>query len=151
MEQEIQKKDQARQRWEDEVKRLESASNCAHIQHEDLQKDYERIRQQQIDDAVLIDRMRISQGEMKDQVNQIVGRITKFGYHLEEIGQTNLPEDIESAYEISKKICPVTQDVVSALEYISNFIRPLSNDVVTRLQNVPERDSDRSVNMHRSL
>lgn len=81
---------------------------------------------------------------MKDQVNQIVGRITKFGYHLEEIGQTNLPDDIESAYEISKKISPATQDVVSALEYISNFIRPISNDIVTRLQNVPERDSEKS-------
>lgn len=105
---ELDRKEQARQRWEDEVKRLESAMNCAHVQHEDLQKDYDRIRQQQIDDAVLIDRMRIAQGEMKDQVNQIVGRITNFGYHLEEIGQMNLPEDIESAYEISKKICPVT-------------------------------------------
>lgn len=62
----------------------------------------------------------------------------------------NLPEDIESAYEISKKICPVTHDVNSALEYISNFIRPLSNDIVTRLQNVPERDSDRSLTMNRS-
>ena len=87
---------------------------------------------------------------MKDQVNQIVDRITNFGHNLEEIGQTNLPDDIESAYEISKKICPVTQDVVSALEYISNFIRPLSNDIVTRLQNVPERDNDRSVTMNRS-
>ena len=56
----------------------------------------------------------------------------------------NLPDDIESAYVISKKISPVTQDAAPALEYISNFIRPISNDIVTRLQNVPERDSSRS-------
>ena len=105
---ELEKKEQARQRWEDEVKRLESAHNCAHVQHADLQKDYERIRQQQIDDAMLIDRMRVAQGDMRDQVNEIVGRITKFGYHLEEIGSPNLPDGLESAYEISKKISPAT-------------------------------------------
>lgn len=103
------------------------------MQNEDLQRDFDRIRQQQVDDAILIDRMRIAQGEMKDQVNEIVGRITKFGYNLEEIGQTNLPDDLESAYEISKKIEPATQDICSTLQYISNFIRPLSNEVVTRL------------------
>jgi len=92
---------------------------------------------------MMIDRMRIAQGDMKDQVNEIVGKITRFGYNLEEIGQSNLSNDLESAYEISKRIVPVTQDVLPALEYISNFIRPISNDVVTRLQNVPERDSDK--------
>ena len=35
---------------------------------------------------MLIDRMRVAQGEMKDQVNQIVGKITRFGLNLEEIG-----------------------------------------------------------------
>ena len=44
--QELEKKEQARQRWEDEVKRIESSSNCASIQLSDLQKDYNRIRQQ---------------------------------------------------------------------------------------------------------
>ena len=51
---------------------------------------------------MLIDRMRISHGLMKDQVNEIVGRITKFGYNLEEIGTPNLPQDVEDAYAISK-------------------------------------------------
>lgn len=60
MQTELEKKEQALKRWEDEVKRLESAHNCANMQHSDLQKDYERIRQQQIDDAMLIDRMRVA-------------------------------------------------------------------------------------------
>ena len=70
---------------------------------------------------------------MKDQVNQIVGKIVGFGLNLDEIGQPITSNNLEHAYEVSKKISPVTQDVIPALEYISNFIRPISNELVTRL------------------
>lgn len=45
---------------------------------------------------------------MKDQVNDIVGKITRFGSNLEEVGNHHLSNDLESAYDISKKITPVT-------------------------------------------
>ena len=61
-----------------------------------------------------------------------------------------MTEDLESAYAVSKRIAPVTQDLLPALEYISNFIRPISNDIVTRLQNVPERDFGGSFRSQRS-
>ena len=52
---------------------------------------------------MLIDRMRESHGTMKDLVNEIVGKITKFGFDLDETGQHQLLSDqLESAYSVAK-------------------------------------------------
>ena len=89
--------------------------------------------------------MRLAQTEMNEQVTEIVGRISNFGNNLEEIGQKNLPYDIENAYEISKQIIPGNVNLNLALQKISNFIKPLSNDVMTRFQNnIPEKDNTSS-------
>jgi len=45
LELDVHKKEQARLRWEDEVKRLQSGVESKSTQHEDLLRDYERIRQ----------------------------------------------------------------------------------------------------------
>ena len=40
----FEKKEQERQRWEDEVKRLEIGQNNNHLQYDNLKRDYDRIR-----------------------------------------------------------------------------------------------------------
>lgn len=70
-------------RWEEEVQRLESLQKRGEIAQESSQEHVERIRSQQIDDAMLIEQMREGQGQVKDKVNGIVGRISNFGANLE--------------------------------------------------------------------
>ena len=48
------------------------------MQIEALERDYERLRGQQVDDAMLIERMRNYEKEMGEFINVIVGIISNF-------------------------------------------------------------------------
>lgn len=58
LEQEITRKTDNLARWEGEVKRLETALDSKETNHVSLKGEFERAREQRVDDAMLIDRLR---------------------------------------------------------------------------------------------
>jgi hypothetical protein len=50
-----------------------------------------------VDDALLIDRMRLQQADAVVFVNQIIGKLINFLEQIGELGQTNLDGDMEQA------------------------------------------------------
>ena len=139
---ELKRKDEQLERWQEEVRRLEIVIDSKSMQHEGLVQDFDRVRSQRIDDALVIDRLRNQQGELRDFVNTIVGKISNFAQQLEDIGQTNLSTHVEAAYTLAKRIVPATAELLPVFNEIDAFIRHLSHEIVVQLQNLPERDSE---------
>ena len=141
-EKELQTKNEQLERWQEEVRRLEILLDSKNMQHDGMVQDFDRVRSQKIDDALLIERMRNQQAELKDFTNTIVGKISNFARQLEEIGQTNLNVHVEEAYTVARKIVPATHELLPVFNELDAFIRHLSQEIVIQLQNLPERDSD---------
>ena len=139
---ELQKKEKQAERLHEEARRLESLLDSKGRQHEAVMQDFDRVRSQKIDDALLIERLRNQQGEQKDFVNTIVGKISNFARQLEEIGQANLSVHVEGAYTVARKIVPATGELLPVFHELDAFVRHLSHEIVTQLANLPERDSD---------
>ena len=55
---ELKKKDEKLERWQEEVRRLEIVIDSKTMQHEGLVQDFDRVRSQKIDDALVIERLR---------------------------------------------------------------------------------------------
>lgn len=69
LEEELAKKKENLVRWEEEVKRLETALDSKNTSNHSLKSEFERAREQRVDDALLIDRLRQQQADVNDQIN----------------------------------------------------------------------------------
>jgi DNA repair ATPase RecN len=78
LEQEITRKTENLTRWEGEVKRLENALENKETNNASLKGEFDRAREQRVDDAMLIDRLRQHQSDALGVVNEMVGKIANF-------------------------------------------------------------------------
>ena len=60
----------------------------------------ERIRSQRVDDAMLIEQLRLKIEEIKEVVNGVIGTIVNCTMQMNEIGGENITKEIEQVYEI---------------------------------------------------
>jgi threonyl-tRNA synthetase len=63
-----------------------------------IQGEFERMRSMRLDDAMLIEKLRSSQSEIQDTMNEIIGVLTAFGHHLE--GLSNRDHLTDALHEI---------------------------------------------------
>jgi|LauGreDrversion4_2_1035121.scaffolds.fasta_scaffold173853_2 hypothetical protein len=47
------------------------------------QGEFERMRSMRLDDAMLIEKLRGSQNEIQDALNEVIGVMTSFAHHLD--------------------------------------------------------------------
>ena len=70
LEDELDKKKGNLKRWEKEVNRLEQCLNSKDTSSISLKGEYERVREQRVDDALLIDRLRQQQSDTLAEINE---------------------------------------------------------------------------------
>ena len=85
-ERELLKSQESLKRWEDEVSRLETNEKNKQVKVEALERDFDRVKSQQVDDAMLIEKLRVKENTVKEQINGIIGKITSFSSQLDDIG-----------------------------------------------------------------
>lgn len=78
LEDELKRNKQQLERWEKEVARLEGALGNKENNTLSIKGEFERVREQRVDDAMMIDRMRAVQSDAIAIVNQIVGKVINY-------------------------------------------------------------------------
>lgn len=122
------------------MQHLEKKAVKATEKSSSLQSEYERLRSLRVDDALLIERLRTQQNEIRDSINELIGALAAFTSSLGSVDQ-ELKEQILRIRPL-RRAEDITDGMKDVRQCITNIIIHAKNQAEALLNN---RDDSREL------